>query len=83
MTIFERQTKTKFFLFPEDGHQEIKTRVEVVIELLSKWKWTLLKKNILNNPKDKIDSFQGSGIFQINYNECDVKHYGQNRRVKK
>ncbi|KAG8268174.1 hypothetical protein J6590_108253 [Homalodisca vitripennis] len=41
-------------------------------------------KNILGNPKNKIDDEEKSGIYQINCDNCDLKYIGQTKRkIKK
>jgi hypothetical protein len=37
-------------------------------------------RNVLGNPKDKIDVLDKSGIYEINCGECDKKYIGQTRR---
>ncbi|KAG8334141.1 hypothetical protein J6590_108662 [Homalodisca vitripennis] len=40
-------------------------------------------KNILGNPKNKINEEEKSGIYQINCDNCDLKYIGQTKRKLK
>ena len=36
--------------------------------------------NLLGNPKDKVDTLEKSGIYEISCNDCDKTYIGQTRR---
>lgn len=75
-----KNNKTKFISLPYDSVSRSLNKVFNDFDIKISYKSNNTLKNLLGNPKDKIDHLQKSGIYQISCNDCDKVYIGQTRR---
>lgn len=78
---FKRESqKTKYISIPYDNLTRKLGKHFREIDFSVSFKSRTLQDS-LGNPKDKVEKFEKSGIYEISCNECDYLYYGQSRRA--